>query len=176
MLILDGCPSRLNIDLLKELGGYGMVVLLCMMNTSHETNVEDLVTFGIANTEFQNAKQPLMTEHHVLGNTDGLKREDLPCLLKQSLEKACTTVLNWSGWVKSGVYHFEHDIFWRVRKVYIKASAAVLAAAEPLTLPTKLSDLLTELNANAVNALTTALTNEPARKLIHVEANFAAQA
>ena len=48
--IFDGCPSHLNIDLLKELGGYGMIVLIHMTNTSHETNMKDLVSFGIAET------------------------------------------------------------------------------------------------------------------------------
>ena len=52
-----------------------MLVLICMTNTSHETNVEYLVTFGIINIEFQNAKQSLMTESLVLGNIDGTKRE-----------------------------------------------------------------------------------------------------
>ena len=55
-----------------------MVVLICMTNTSHETNVEDLVNFGIVKIEFQNAKQSIMMERLVLGNTDGLKREDFP--------------------------------------------------------------------------------------------------
>ena len=52
LLIFDDCLSHLNIDLLKEMGGGGggMVVLLRMTNTSHETNVEDLVTFGITKT------------------------------------------------------------------------------------------------------------------------------
>ena len=83
LLILDGCPSHLHIDLLKELGGDGMVVLLRMTNTSHKTNVDDLVTFGIVKKEFQNAKQSLMAEGLVLGNRYSLKREDFTCLLKQ---------------------------------------------------------------------------------------------
>ena len=33
LLIFDGCPLHLNIDLLKELGGGVIVVLLCMTNT-----------------------------------------------------------------------------------------------------------------------------------------------
>ena len=85
LLIFDGFPSHLNIDLLKYLGGDGMVVLLCMTNTSHETNVEDLVTFGIAKTEFKNSKQSLMTKRLVPGNTGSLKIEDFPCLLRQSM-------------------------------------------------------------------------------------------
>ena len=47
MLIFGVCPYHLEIDLLKELGGDDIVVLFCMTNTLHETNVEDLVTFGI---------------------------------------------------------------------------------------------------------------------------------
>ena len=35
-----------------------------------------------------------MTERLVLGNTDGLKKEDFTYLLKQYLEKVCTTILN----------------------------------------------------------------------------------
>ena len=54
-----------------------MVVLLCMTNTAHDINVGDLVTFCVAKTEFQNAKQSLMTERLVPGNTDGFKREYL---------------------------------------------------------------------------------------------------
>ena len=50
LLIFDGCPSHLNIDTLKDMGRYGMVVLIHMTNTSHDTNVEDLVTFGTAKT------------------------------------------------------------------------------------------------------------------------------
>ena len=94
MLIFDGCLSYLNIDMIKGLGGDGMVVLLCMTNTSYDTNVEYLVTFGITETEFKNAKQSLMTERLVRGNTNVLKREDFPCLLNKSLEKVRMTVLN----------------------------------------------------------------------------------
>ena len=43
LLIFDGCLSELNIDLLKDMGEDGMVVLIRMKNTSHETNMEDLV-------------------------------------------------------------------------------------------------------------------------------------
>ena len=55
---------------------------------------------------------------------------------------------------------------WRVHKVYIKASdAAFLAVAEPLTSPNKIVCApLTELDANGVDTLTTALTTEPACK------------
>ena len=35
MIIFDGCISHLNIDLLKELGGDDMVVLIRMTKTSH---------------------------------------------------------------------------------------------------------------------------------------------
>ena len=48
LLIFDGFLLHLNIDLLKKLGGDGMLVLLCMTNTSHEINVEDLVNSSIA--------------------------------------------------------------------------------------------------------------------------------
>ena len=48
-----------------------MVFLLRMTNTSHETNVEYLVTFGIAKTEFRNTKQSLIMERIMLGSTDG---------------------------------------------------------------------------------------------------------
>ena len=50
LLISDECPSHLNIDLLKELGVYVMVVLIRITNTSHETNMEDMATFGTVNT------------------------------------------------------------------------------------------------------------------------------
>ena len=52
LLIFDGFPSHLIIDMIKYMGGDGMVVLLRMTNTSKDTNVEDLVTFVIAKTEF----------------------------------------------------------------------------------------------------------------------------
>ena len=39
LIIFDECPSHLNIDMLKDLGGDGMVVLPRMTNTSHDTNV-----------------------------------------------------------------------------------------------------------------------------------------
>ena len=137
LLIFDGYPSHLNIDLIKELGGDGMVVLLRTTKTSHETNVEALVTFGIAKKEFQNAKQSLMTENLVIGNTNGLNRKDFTCLLKQYTERACTTVLNRLGWENPGVYTFDRAPVWRVRKIDIKASATAFAAAEPLTSPKK---------------------------------------
>ena len=54
VLLFYGCPSHLNIDLLKELRGDGIVVLFLMTNTSHDTNEDYLITFGIAKTEFQN--------------------------------------------------------------------------------------------------------------------------
>ena len=60
----------------------------------------------------------------MLGNTDGINREDFPCLMKQSLEKACTTVPNISGWTQYGVYTFDHDTVWRVSKVDIASADA----------------------------------------------------
>ena len=75
VLIFDGCPLHLNIDILKNPGGDGMVDLSLTKKTSQKTNVEYLVTFGIAKTEFKNSKQSLMTEHNLLSKTDGLKRE-----------------------------------------------------------------------------------------------------
>ena len=83
-----------------------------------------------------------MTESLVLSNTYGLDREYFPYLLKQSLYKACKTVLNRSGWEKSGVYPFDCAPVWRVRKLDIKASAVAFASAGPLTLPTKISEPL----------------------------------
>ena len=85
VLIFYVCPLYLNIDLIKDMGGDGMVVLLNITNTSHETNVEYLVTFGIAKTEFKNAKQILMMESLMLDNTNFLKIEDFTYLLKHSL-------------------------------------------------------------------------------------------
>ena len=152
-----------------------MVVLLCMTNISHNTNVEDLVTFGIAKTEFQNYKQSLMTERLVLDNTKGLKREDFPCLLKKSLEKECMNILNQSGWENSGVYNFYRYPFWCVHKLDIKSSAAALAAAGPLISPTKSSAPLIELNANAVDALTTDIATELSNKRRRAELTSDAQ-
>ena len=85
LLIFDGCPSHLKIDLLKYMEGDGTVVPIHTTNTSHETNVEDLVTSGIVKTKFQDVKQSLMTESLLLGNTNGLKREYFTCLLNKSL-------------------------------------------------------------------------------------------
>ena len=85
MLIFDGCPLHLDIYLLKDLGRYGMVVLLRMKNTSHENKIEDLVTFDITKTESQNSEQSLMAECLMIGNTYDLKGEDFTCLLNQSL-------------------------------------------------------------------------------------------
>ena len=84
-LISDVCLSQLNIDPLKELGVDSMVFLLVMENTSHKTNVEDMVTFDIAKTEFQKSKQSLMKDRFVIGNTNSLNREDFPCLMNQYL-------------------------------------------------------------------------------------------
>ena len=44
LIIFYGFTLHPNIYLLKELWGDGMMVLLRMKNTSHETNVEELVT------------------------------------------------------------------------------------------------------------------------------------
>ena len=96
--------------------------------------------------------------------------------MKQSLEKSRTTFLNCSGWEKSGVYNFDHAPLWSVRKFDIKAPAAEFAAAEALTSPTKLYAPLIELNANSVDAFTTALAVELSRKHRRVEATYAAQA
>ena len=167
VLIFDGFPLHLHINLLKYLKGDGMVVLLHMMNTSHNTYVEDMVAFGISNAEFLNAKQSLMTEHLVLGNINGLKREEFTCLLKKSLEKACTTFLNGSGWAQSGVYPFDRNPVCRVHKADIVAADAALSTAEPLTFTTKLSAPLTEMNANNVYSLTTALATELSRTHRH---------
>ena len=112
----------------------------------------------------------------MLRNIGGLKREEFTYLLKQSLEKVCTTILNQSGWSKSGVYPFEHDPVWCLRKVDIKASDAALATAEPLTSPAKSSELLKDLNKNDVDALTTALATKLARKRRCAEAISDAQA
>ena len=73
------------------------------------------------------------------------------------------------------MYPFERAPLWRVSKVAITASAAALAADEPLTSPTKVSVTLTDLRANDVNALTTNLTAELARKPRRAEAISAAQ-
>ena len=105
-----------------------------------------------------------MTERLVLGNTDGLKREYFTCTLKQYLEKACTTVLNQSGWEKYWVFIFDHDQVWHVRGLVIKESDVEFDAAEPLISPTKSSAPLVELTANDVGALTTNIATELARK------------
>ena len=112
----------------------------------------------------------------MLSNTDGLKREEFPCLLKQSMKKACMTVLNRSGWENSGVYPFEHAPVWRVHKVDIKVSAAEFAAAAPLTPPIKSSVPQIDLNTNAMDALTTALATELDRKHRRAETISTAQA
>ena len=93
----------------------------------------------------------------MLGNTNSLKREYFYYLLKQYMEKACTNVLNKSGWEQSGVYHLDCVPVWCVDKVYIVAAAAVFSAAEPLTSPKKSHAPLIELNSNDVDNLTTAL-------------------
>ena len=74
------------------------------------------------------------------------------------------------------MYPFDRDIVWHVRKVYIKESAASLAAAESLTFPTKLSAPLTELNSNAVYSLTTDIEIELSHKRRRAEVTSATQA
>ena len=74
------------------------------------------------------------------------------------------------------MYTFVRDTAWSVRKVYFKASASAFAAAEPIKPPTKLSAMLTELNANTVDALTTALVTELSHKLRLAEDTSDAQA
>ena len=105
-----------------------------------------------------------MTERPVIGKTNGLKREDFTYLLKQSLEKACTSVPNQSGREKYGVYPFYCAPVWCVRKVDIKSYTIAFAAAEPLTSPTKSSVPLIHQNENSVHSLTTTLPTELARK------------
>ena len=116
-----------------------------------------------------------MTERLVLGNTGGLKKEYFTCTLNQYLEKACTTVLNQSGWEKYWVYIFDHDPVWRLRKVDIKASDEAFDAATPLTSPTKSSVPLVDLNANSADALTTDKATELARKHRRAESTSAVQ-
>ena len=141
-----------------------MVVVLHTPNTSHKTNMKDLVTFGITKTESEIDTQSIMTESLVIGNTNGFKREDFPCLLKKSLYKACMTVLNISGWENSGVYPFDSAQIWSVRNIDIKKYAAAFAASTPLTFTTYVSVLLIDLNVNAMNDLTTSLATELACK------------
>ena len=72
------------------------------------------------------------------------------------------------------MYHFDRAPLCCVRKVDITAAATALAAAEPLTLPTKLSTPLEDLNTNTVDALTNALATELAPKHRCTEATYAA--
>ena len=69
------------------------------------------------------------------------------------------------------MYPSDHASVWRVRKVYIKASASAVAVAEPLTLPIKLSAPLTELNKNSLDTLTTSLVTKLYCKHIFAEVN-----
>ena len=133
--------------------------------------MEDMATFGTVNTELQNAKQSIVTERLMVGSTKSLRIQDFLCLLKHFLEKAWKNDLSWSGWEKSGVYHFERATVWRVLKVDIKAFSAALALAKPLTFPTKFSALLIEMNVSYVDTFTTALETELARKRKFAEAN-----
>ena len=73
------------------------------------------------------------------------------------------------------MYHFERATVWRVLKVDIKAYAAALAVAEPLTSATKLSVPLIDLNANSVDALTTNLATEFTHKRRRAEATSSAK-
>ena len=152
-----------------------MVVLIIMTNTSHKTNVEDLLNFGITKTEFQNSKQSLMTERLMIGNTDGLNIEYFICLLMQYLEKACTDVLNRSEWEQYGVYPFDHAPAFRVFKVDVAAYAEALAADEPLKFSTRSSAPLTYLNANVGYALTIFLATKIYHKHRRAEATSTVQ-
>ena len=73
------------------------------------------------------------------------------------------------------MYPFDHAPVWRVNKVDIAAAAAALAAAEPLTSPTKSSAPLIELKTNTVDALTTSLVTELASKRRNEEAAYYSQ-
>ena len=73
------------------------------------------------------------------------------------------------------MYYFGRAPVWRVLKVYISAAASALDVAETLIPPTKLSAPLKYLNANAVDALTTALVTRLERKHRHAEATSYAQ-
>ena len=74
------------------------------------------------------------------------------------------------------MYPFDRAPVWRVSKVDIKAYAAELTVAEPLKSPTKLSALLTGMNAHAVNEIITALATGLSCKRRHAEATSDAQA
>ena len=65
---------------------------------------------------------------------------------------------------------------WSVCKVDIAEAAASLSVGEPLTSPTKISVLLTELNTTAVYTLTTYLATEISRKCRRTKASFATKA
>ena len=62
------------------------------------------------------------------------------------------------------MYNYDRALVWRVRKVDIVADAAALAVDETLTPPTKSFAPLTDINSNYVDALTTVLATELARK------------
>ena len=85
------------------------------------------------------------------------------------------TVPNQSSWSKSGVYHFYSSPIWGVHKVYIKSFAADFSVAAPLTPPTQVSAPLIELSLNDMDALTTALENDLARKHRRAEATSSSQ-
>ena len=73
------------------------------------------------------------------------------------------------------MYNFGCDPVWRVHKVDIKASHAELAAAEPLTLPTKLSASMIDLNENYVDKLINALVTELTRRRRHSDVTSASK-
>ena len=69
---------------------------------------------------------------------------------------------------------YVHIILDKVQKVDIAEAPVSLAADEPLTFPTKSSAPLTDLNANDVDDLNTALSTELTCKRRLAEATFAA--
>ena len=73
------------------------------------------------------------------------------------------------------MYTFDHTPFCNVCKLDIAAAVEALAEAEPLTFPTTSYVPLTELNTNYLDALTTDLATELARKRRHEEAASVAQ-
>ena len=90
VIIFDGRPLYLNIDLIKELGWgggwYGMVVPLNMTNTSHKTNVKDMVTFGnCKRQDFKMLKKSYNGASHSRVTPTVSREKDCPHPLKKSL-------------------------------------------------------------------------------------------
>ena len=60
VVFCDGCGTHLSVPLIRAMREAGVDMVLRCPHTSHKTNTEDVVTFGVAKPEFRKMKRELL--------------------------------------------------------------------------------------------------------------------